>query len=491
MKKILISILLLTANTLIYSQSMDLNHKKIHIVDSTMGLGITPTSRLHVFGNGTSSNMFNLTNDKDATKDSSVIVTSNGSFCSGTNTPYDGLVKNTFMIRDFNQGVNTIWIDSTTADSNKLHLNRIMAMNTTNGVYGDFGIGGATYGTNADLRNSFYISSYSGSLHLANEYYVKATIATNGVGIGMISPNAALDVRDRWGASYVFKAGNDLDAILDSSIVSTIDGKVGIGTATPTSKLEVVDGPHTYGGSVPLAIARTTTNDKIAFMGSAVTNFSEELPAYNIGLYGTAKGGTNNFAGYFNLGNVYVNENLGIGTKTPAAALHIKDGIERLGVVTYSTLDSTHLSTQDVRCTDTIKTSGTFYYDNAGSTLSINTAYGIVINNMSIIKDSATFYHSATTLSDEEVYKMPTYMSWDLQISVDSAGKKLTSFHVVCDDDGTVMLGLESPKRWSSITYLSSTNSDGYFCVYDAGTGMAIKNRLGYTVRVTIMGTAI
>ena len=53
MKKILLTILLLTASTLIYSQSMDLNHKKIHIVDSTMGLGITPTSRLHVFGNGT------------------------------------------------------------------------------------------------------------------------------------------------------------------------------------------------------------------------------------------------------------------------------------------------------------------------------------------------------------------------------------------------------------------------------------------------------
>ena len=59
---------------MIYSQSMDLNHKKIHIVDSTMGLGITPTSRLHVFGNGTTSGLLNITNDKDATKDSSVVI---------------------------------------------------------------------------------------------------------------------------------------------------------------------------------------------------------------------------------------------------------------------------------------------------------------------------------------------------------------------------------------------------------------------------------
>ncbi len=270
----------------------------------------------------------------------------------------------------------------------------------------------------------------------------------------------------------------------------TDSGKVGIGTTSPTSKLEVTDGYNGHSGSKPLVYFRTAINDKIAVLGSAETGISPIFPAYNIGLYGSAKGGTNNFAGYFNFGDVYINEKLGIGIKTPAAALHIKGGIERLGVVTYSTLDSTHLSTQDVRCTDTIKTSGTFYYDNAGSTLSINSAYGIVIKDMAIFKDSAMFPNRATTLSDEEVYTMPTSMSWDLQISVDSAGKKLTSFHVVCDDDGTVMLGLESPKRWSSITYLSSTNSDGYFCVYDAGTGMAIKNRLGYTVKVTIMGAA-
>ena len=71
---------------MIYSQSMDLNHKKIHIVDSTMGLGITPTSRLHVFGNGTASNLFNVTNDKDATKDSSV-VDAVGNVGIGTTSP--------------------------------------------------------------------------------------------------------------------------------------------------------------------------------------------------------------------------------------------------------------------------------------------------------------------------------------------------------------------------------------------------------------------
>ena len=88
MKKIIITILLLIASTFIYSQSMDLNHKKIHIVDSTMGLGITPTSRLHVFGNGTASNLFKLDNNKDAIKDSSIIIKANGGVILGDSSYY-------------------------------------------------------------------------------------------------------------------------------------------------------------------------------------------------------------------------------------------------------------------------------------------------------------------------------------------------------------------------------------------------------------------
>ena len=88
MKKILLSILLLTASTLIYSQSMDLNHKKIHIVDSTMGLGINPTSRLHVFGNGTASNLFKLDNNRGIENDSSIIVKANGGVILGDSSYY-------------------------------------------------------------------------------------------------------------------------------------------------------------------------------------------------------------------------------------------------------------------------------------------------------------------------------------------------------------------------------------------------------------------
>lgn len=413
MKKILLSILLLTASTLIYSQSMDLNHKKIHIVDSTMGLGITPTSRLHIFGNGTSSNMFNLTNDKDGVKDSSIGVTNNGSFYVGTNAPYNGLVKNTFMIRDFNQGENTVWIDSTTTDSNLIHVNKIISMNSN--AKGVFGIGGATYGTNADFRNSFFISSVGGSLHLANEYYVKATIATNGVGIGMISPNAALDVRDRWGASYVFKAGNDLDDILDSSIVSTIDGKVGIGTANPSTKLHIVSNEKSAGG-----LYSVYTGD---------VNYPA-IAGHVSGSYGTAVNGTVDKGGI--AGNFYCYSN-GIGLKVGSIS-----------------------------------------------------GYAIVVTHGDIVTDSTRHYNPSTTLSDNEILSLPTGYSWKGEIDVDSLGYSLFTVQVRCDVNGTVYIEGVSWKRWSSITYIENGTTDGYFNIYDAGSGMAIKNSLGYTIKATL-----
>ena len=341
MKKILLSILLLTASTFIYSQSMDLNHKKIHIVDSTMGLGITPTSRLHVFGNGTTSNLFNVTNDKDATKD-------------------------------------TIFV---------------------------------------------------------------------------------------------------INAI----------GNVGIGKEIPTAKLYVQDTASSIGGSIPVAYIRAAKPNKIALGAVSISIVNEVIPDYNIGLYASSRGGTNNFAGYFNGGDVYINENLGIGTKTPAVALHIKDGIERLGVVTYSTLDSTHLSTQDVRCTDTIKTSGTFYYDNAGSILSINTAYGIKVYGFSTIdKDSLLIQDFGTTLSDNEAYSLPTNLSWKGEIDVDSLGYTLFTAQIRCDANGTPYLEGVSWKRWSSKTYVEVGSTDGYLNITDGGSGMVITNRLGYTIKATL-----
>lgn len=260
MKKILLTILLFTASTLIYSQSMDLNHKKIHIVDSTMGLGITPTSRLHVFGNGTASNLFNVTNDKDATKDSSVVIDAIGNV---------GIGKTPTSRLEVVDGLNTYSGSVPLAIARTMTNNKIAfigsAVTNFSETFPTYNIG--LYGTAMGGTNNF-----AGYFNLGNVY---------------------------------------------------VNENLGIGKETPTSKLEVTDGYNGYGGSVPLAYFRTVINDKIAVLGSAETNLSPDFPAYNIGLYGTASGGTNNFAGYFNRGDVYINNNLGIGRLAPTYRLDI------------------------------------------------------------------------------------------------------------------------------------------------------------------------
>ncbi|MBN2541447.1 hypothetical protein JXI42_01120 [bacterium] len=52
----------------------------------------------------------------------------------------------------------------------------------------------------------------------------------------------------------------------------------------------------------------------------------------NYGVYGTAAGGAVNWAGYFDNGNVYIANNIGIGTETPEHVLHV-EGVEDTSVL--------------------------------------------------------------------------------------------------------------------------------------------------------------
>ena len=400
MKKILLSILLLTASTFIYSQSMDLNHKKIHIVDSTMGLGITPTSRLHVFGNGTASGLLNITNDKDATKDSSVVI----------------------------------------------------------------------------------------------------------------------------------------DAI----------GNVGIGKEIPTAKLYVQDTTSSFGGTAPVAYIRTAKPNKIALGAVSMSGYNEIHPDYNIGLYASSMGGTNNFAGYFNKGDVYINNNLGIGRLAPTYRLDIfgnggTDNLLKVSNDINSTYDSTfviksngfvgigisaplhplHVYGSDNRdniyseysgssissaiegrasgstgygITGTAVTTGAkagFFQNTAagGLALEVRADNGIAINVKSgyVIADSTRFISRSTTLSDNEQYAFPPNLSWKGEIDVDSLGYTLFTAQIRCDADGTPYLERVSWKRWSSKTYAQVGSLDGYLNIIGTGSNcMVITNTLGYTIKATL-----
>lgn len=321
----------------------------------------------------------------------------------------------------------------------------------------------------------------------------KVTFTKSGkVGIGTTSPTSLLHLNQNGLSKTLLKLSNDKNTAKDSTILFLADGSCIIGDSSYLkigTNYSVSNANLTLIGGVPLRLLNKnnigytslkwsgkTHLDTIADYAQVVGGIEDSTYGANKGYFAiyTASGTSNGLVDfsryllYDHAGTLFVGDSssdvttikpkyIGINTKSPTFNLHV-DGNSHIG--------------------------------NTSQYTEISAAYGIVINDMTIIKDSAMFPNRATTLSDEEVYSMPTAMAWDLQISVDSAGKKLTSFHVVCDDDGTVMLGQEL-KRWSSVTYLATSSaSDGYFCVYDAGTGMAIKNRLGYTVEVTIIGAA-
>ena len=384
MKKILLSILLLTASTFIYSQSMDLNHKKIHIVDSTMGLGITPTSRLHVFGNGTASGLLDITNDKDAEKDSSVVIDAVGNMATSSLTARENIYLLGLHSRiSFNRGgyisspgfnckFTGLGIDIDAGQHFAIHYNRVLSSD-----------------------NDTTISL--GNFHLNLDNY------TGKVGIGTYRPAYRLDIFGNGGTDNLLKVSNDINSTYDSTFVIKSNGFVGIGISAPLHPLHVYGSDDRdnikseYSGSY----ARAAISGRASTIGAKAGSF--ENTASGIALDLRADNGT---------------------------ALRVISG-------------------------------------------------DIVVNG--IRSHSIT-----TTLSDNSTYGLPTGYSWIGEIDVDSLGYTLFTAQIRCDADGTPYLEGVSWKRWSSITYIIVGSTDGYLNITDGGSGMAITNKLGYTINVTL-----
>ena len=143
------------------------------------------------------------------------------------------------------------------------------------------------------------------------------------VGIGIKAPTSRLHVFGNGTSSNMFNLTNDVDGVNDSSVIIDAIGNVGIGKETPTAKLYVQDTTSSIGGSIPVAYIRAAKPNKIALGAVSISVVNEITPDYNIGLYASSMGGTNNFAGYFNKVDVYIDNNLGIGRFAPTYRLDI------------------------------------------------------------------------------------------------------------------------------------------------------------------------
>ena len=193
---------------------------------------------------------------------------------------------------------------------------------------------------------------------ISGSYTYQTTLANN-VGIGTSTPTRKLQVNDNSAnpAVYIQQAGAGAGLSVYSNTSASAqtvfqtsslgggasgfyikgDGEVGIGLSSAMSgRLHVRNSTatwSTYNNALYGEVTGATQSSRgVAGVSSATGLYGIGLygsasgaATRNYAVYGTATGATNNWAGYFENANVYIEENLGIGTATPNAKLEVEE----------------------------------------------------------------------------------------------------------------------------------------------------------------------
>ncbi|MBN2541444.1 hypothetical protein JXI42_01105 [bacterium] len=171
-----------------------------------------------------------------------------------------------------------------------------------------------------------------------NDNYVHAANTTDSVGIGVTSPGTKLHVEGKLKGN----AETPGDAVAyfvntETSHANNIAAVMGINMGDSTTGY----GGYFKGGSrgVMGEVIHRGTMDYYGLYGYAQRELILTPAGTNYGVYGAAiNGGTNyglygeafggdssDWAGYFSMGNVYVDEDLGVGVKYPKHKIHVED----------------------------------------------------------------------------------------------------------------------------------------------------------------------
>lgn len=293
--------------------------EKMRITNAgNVGIGTTtPTSKLNVEGVGSATELFRVSNDKNATKDSVMVFTSAGNVGIGTTTPAEKLTIN------YVGGLaDPLKISNSTGSTTTFHLTSDQRM-----------LFSPSTSSTATLVE---IGTGTGNIVSAGVNFMKINSGT------VVSGSNVLSIQEA-GTSYMTVTG---------------DGNVGVGTATPTSKLDIVGGVLTmdngdFAGTRGLRF-RNTTDGTGASTGGGIAQANNDVLYISAGSANNitfrqsggvtdaisfsslssnpqvATTGTNRLDINANSATVSIGGNtgnIGIGTTTPASKLDVEGGV--------------------------------------------------------------------------------------------------------------------------------------------------------------------